>query len=466
MRLTPFIPAFASISALTIVTAALGAPPAPPPAGGSPAKSDDLLGNLVVTAGAVRKLPKIGVVPSTSFEPADVTLRGVVRRDLDLCGEVEVLPEEAAPEGFYLPNAPVDVSAWAKKGAEVVIRVSSRKTAPTEVEIRGEAYFVGRGDSPVFDRRLLARASDVRIESHRMADLLIGALTGQAGGFASRLTFASGSGKLRSIYTMDADGHGAEAISPPSSLAFASAFGKGDEVYYSASANYGEYAIHTASGDLVPLPVKGSVYGIAASRDGSRVAVSIGVGSTLKLFTGPDFASIRPAHEGIGMVLHPTFTPSGRLAFAGEGRYGQRIYVDGKPISPETLFASSPTFCNHPDGVRAIFAVRSGRGTDLVATGELGGSLVRLTQSQGSNGSPACSPDGRLVAFFSTRTTGEGPGLYLMRVDGTRPKRISTLLGDSLRWGARSPRTAPAATGEAQAPTARSTLHTSESAAP
>ena len=58
----------------------------------------------------------------------------------------------------------------------------------------------------------------------------------------------------------------------------------------------------------------------------------------------------------------------------------------------------------------------------------------RLTQNQGRNGYPACSPDGRLVAFFSTRTSGEGPGLYVMRLDGGRPKRISTLVGDSLRW--------------------------------
>ena len=76
-----------------------------------------------------------------------------------------------------------------------------------------------------------------------------------------------------------------------------------------------------------------------------------------------------------------------------------------------------------------------------MATGAEGGGLARLTQGQGRNNYPACSPDGRLVAFFSTRTSGEGPGLYLMRIDGQRPKRISTLVGDSLSW-ARLPETA------------------------
>ncbi len=51
-------------------------------------------------------------------------------------------------------------------------------------------------------------------------------------------------------------------------------------------------------------------------------------------------------------------------------------------------------------------------------------------------GAPIISPDGRLIAFFTTRKSNEGPGLYIMRIDGGRPKRVSTLLGDSLRWDA------------------------------
>ena len=186
------------------------------------------------------------------------------------------------------------------------------------------------------------------------------------------------------------------------------------------------------------MPIKGSVYGLAFSKDRSRVAVSIGTGTSIKLFAGPDFAHIEPVSD-VGMALRPSFSPSGKVGFSGEGRWGQRIYVDGKAISPDGLFASSPTFCNHPDGIRVVYAVGVGKDTDLVVTDERGGGMVRLTQGQGRNGYPACSPDGRLVAFFSTRTSGEGTGLYVMRVDGGRAKRVSTLLGDSLRWDALPP---------------------------
>ena len=99
------------------------------------------------------------------------------------------------------------------------------------------------------------------------------------------------------------------------------------------------------------------------------------------------------------------------------------------------MAASSPTFCRHPEGTRTVFAVGTGKRTEIVALlGERSGGLVRLTNGKGNSSYPACSPDGRLVAFFSTRRTGEGPGLYVMRADGFYAKRISPLMGDSLRW--------------------------------
>jgi TolB protein len=430
MRLTP--------NALAVLLISLGASSstfAEPPAGGAagPPSPDDLLGNMVVVAGGGRSLPKIGVLPSLASEMEDVTARSVMRRDLDLCGEFEVLPDSAAPEGLYLADSPIDVNAWRAKGVEAVVKVTGKKAANDHAELRAQAYFTNRGQAPVYDKRFLVPEAGLRIEAHHLADLVIGALTGQNGGFASHMAFSSASGPIRRVYTIDADGDDARTVSPENLAAIAPAFGKNEELFYAAGPRDDIYKVYSASGTLVPLPVKGSVYGIAFSKDRSEVAVSIGMGATINVFRGPDFAHVAQASP-IAMALHPAFTPGGKLAFVGEGKWGERVYVDGKPISPDGLFASSPTFCNNPNGVRAVFAVGVGKNTDLVSTGEGGGGLVRLTQGQGRNGYPACSPDGRLVAFFSTRASGEGPGLYMMRLDGGRPKRISTLLGDSLRW--------------------------------
>jgi TolB protein len=410
---------------------------AQPPGGEAKPDPEAILKNIVVAAtGERRPLPKIAVYPSLASDPEDVTIRNVVARDLDLCGEFEVLPDSAAPDKWFLKEG-VDVAAWKKTGAEAVVRVSGKKLPDGRVQLGGLAYFTNEGDKPVFDKRIVVPAGDVRVESHRVADLLIGALTGTPGGFTSQMTFVMGIGRSRRVYVIDADGHDAHAVSGDDEVALAPAFGPGHRLYYAASVRHDAYKI-LSPGVAEPVSVRppGSVYGLAFSRDG-RVAVSIAVGPRIHLFTGPSLAELSKASDN-PMALHPAFSPSGKVAFAGQGKWSaQQIFVDGKPVSPAGLAASAPDFCRHPDGVRLVFAVGAGKILDLVATGETGGSLVRLTQGRGGNTYPACSPDGRLVAFFSTRTSDEGPGLYMMRVDGTRPKRVSPLLGDSLRWARR-----------------------------
>lgn len=442
----------ASISlSLTLIPGAANADAPDAQAAPSP---DDLLGNMVVVAGASQSLPKIAVAPSLAWDEEDVVLRSVVRRDLDLSGEFELLDDERAPQiawNAYQPDSPSHLSHWAKTGVEAVVRLSGRPAEKGQAELFAQVFLVGQGENAVFEERITTPAPAVRLSAHRLADRILGALTGHKGGFASRMTFASGSGKQRRVFVIDADGHEPTAISPAGGTAIAPAFGKQGELFYAMSSDGGEYQVYSAVSGLVPLPFKASVYGIAFNKDRSRVALSIGLGPSIIVFQGPDFEHLTAASD-IPMAIHPAFTPSGQLAFSGTAEHGkiQRIYVNGKPISPDGFFANSPVFCNHPEGVRAIFSVGVGKDTDLVSTGEHGGALVRLTQHQGRNGYPACSPDGRLVAFFSTRTSGEGPGLYIMRTDGGRPKRISGMLGDSLRWDPLPPAAQPAASAAPQ----------------
>ena len=377
-------------------------------------------------------LPKIAAWLSPAPALAAVTARSVVRRDLELSGEFDVIPDSDAPEGAAFAET-VDIAAWRKKGAEALVKVIGRKSADGKAELKAIAYLLDVGADPVFEKRFEVPLDRVRAESHYVADQVIGALTGTQGGFYSHLTFVSGIGSLRRVYRIDSDGFDAKPISPSNHVAIAPAYGPNGELYWAGSVNKEEYKASAPDKPIVPN-VRGSVYGLAFNKDYSQVAVSIGVRDTIKLFSGPSLTELKEAST-IGTALRPGFTPSGKIAFSGAGKFGQRIYVGDKPISPDGLFASAPTFCRHPDGIRAVFAVGVGKDTDLVLTGENGGQLVRLTQNAGSNGYPACSPDGRMIAFMSTRTTGEGPGIYIMRLGGgAKPKRISTLTGDSLRW--------------------------------
>lgn len=451
MRLTMLIAGALAVTALWSLDApaepmASVAPGAPSPNATPPApKTKDLLGDMEVVAAAARSLPKIGVVPSLSAEIEDVTLRSVVRRDLDLCGELEVLADSAAPDGVYLEDSAVDVAAWGKKGVEAVIRVSAHKAAGKtndkandKVELIGQAFLVAKGATAVLEKKKTVAASGVRLGAHRMADALIGALTGKDGSFASRMAFIASAEKIRRAYVIDADGNAPKAVSGDAEVPIAPAFGDGEELEYAASKDNAEYRVRSERGKDVAVPVRGSVYGLTYSRDRKKVALSIGAAAGIKLYSGPDLLHLSLA-SGAPFAMEPAFAPDGKLAFVGLGNNGQRVYVGDKAVTPDGAMSMSPTFCNHPDGVRLVFAAGAGQNTDLFSTGEQGGPIVRLTQDQGRNSSPACSPDGRLVAFFSTRKTGEGPGLYVMRADGLRAKRISTLMGDSLTWAALPP---------------------------
>jgi TolB protein len=142
----------------------------------------------------------------------------------------------------------------------------------------------------------------------------------------------------------------------------------------------------------------------------------------------------------VPLANHPVFGPGGKMAYVGGGPAGQRVYVDGKPISPAGFNASAPAFCDTPNGLQVVFTVGVGNGADLVSTDVRGGNITRITQNQGANSYPACSPDGRLLAFFSTRKSDKGAGLYVVPLAGVwRARRISSEIGESLRWEALPP---------------------------
>jgi len=397
---------------------------------------EDILKNIVVAASAEgggnveAPLSKIAIHPTLAIDGHDITLRNVVRRDLQLSGEYELLP---GPAESLLADAEVDLEGWKKQSAEAVLRLSGKATGDGKVALEVTAWLTESPEEPVVKERVEVEPGQVRVESHRLADGILKALTGTEGGFSSELTFVFGRGKARRVYVIDSDGHDPRAVSPPEQLAIAPTFGPNHRLYWAASVDRGPFKLYQA-GQTEPLQLfpRGSVYGIAFSRGEDQVAVSIARGAGIKLFKGPDLERLEVAVDN-DLAMHPAWSPNGRLAYVGDTRWGTRVFIDQRPVSPSGLMASAPVFCRHPSGVRALFTIGFGKAMDVVSTGENGGGLVRLTRG-GTSRHPACSPDGRLVAFFSLGGLPEGPGLYLMRIDGSRAKRISTLVGDSLRW--------------------------------
>lgn len=112
-------------------------------------------------------------------------------------------------------------------------------------------------------------------------------------------------------------------------------------------------------------------------------------------------------------VAHPDGTDERQLVLAGRG-YGVRWSPDGRKI----------TFTSH---------YRSGRFAVYVANADGTGvrRLVKPAHRLEESASPAWSPDGRWLAFASTRAAAGNPEIYVVRPDGSGLRRLTHTAGDA-----------------------------------
>jgi TolB protein len=452
-RMSPRVPRpVRALAALVSLAALATRAPEAAAQSSSPPPDDSVLGTVEVdgSAGGIAPRPKLGLVPTPPAAEADKTAREVVRNDLDLSGAYEVLVDDKAPDPAATRDSLIDLAAWRGKGAEAVVRLTLDPTAPaTTPTLVAEAYLTAgaaplpagadasaapkplyRGTFPV------PAGASARAASHRATDALLGALTGRPGAFASRLAFAQRAGRWQTAQTIDPDGFGQALESPTDSTVMSPAFGPGGRLFYLLSRDYAPFRVATgAAGTILPFNLPGSALGLAFSPDGTRTAVTVmRDGKSLIMVGEPNDAGKLTAAPAAPLAHHPAFGPLGKMAYVG-GSPVQRVYVDGAPVSPGGFMASAPSFCDTAQGLLLVFTVEVQGGAELVATDTRGGGLRRLTQRQGENRYPACSPDGRMVAFFSTTKTGAGPGLYVMPV--LRPwmaRKVASGAGLSVVW--------------------------------
>ena len=406
---------------------------------GAPPPDESLLGPFVVTGHAQEHVTKLAILPSLSPDLEDVIVRGVVRRDFELSGLFDVIPDRRAPSGLYGFDDPVDVNAWRKIGAEVIVKVAARRHKSGQIQVFGLCYFLNVGKDPVYEKTLLVPASEVRVTAHRITDALLGAITGRPGGFASRLTFAGRWGSNQRIFTMDSDGNALAAVTDPNDTSIAPTWGPHQSLYFSVSRKYSPFWLARLVGsqtERVKLSFTRSVYGVAFNKDYTQMAVAVAVKGGSAVYLGqPDGSGMKRVSRTV-LATHPVFSPSGKLAWIGGDPNkitSRRVYVDGKAVSPAGFSAAAPTFCDTEDGIRLVYSVSVGNNAqDLVLSAENGGGIARLTQHQGSNTYPACSIDGRLLAFFSTRSKQQA--MYLMSLKRWKTQKLVDRYGESLRW--------------------------------
>ena len=133
--------------------------------------------------------------------------------------------------------------------------------------------------------------------------------------------------------------------------------------------------------------------------------------------------------QGLFFAVEPAWSPDGKLvAFASRRDGRSHIYVmraDGTHVRQVTHGKSDddgPAWS--PDQGRLAFS----RGRELFTVDSAGGPVRRLTRGLGGEAAnPAWSPDGKLIAYDYRRPGFDSREIWVVRVDGTRPRLVTKL---------------------------------------
>ncbi len=384
----------------------------------------------IVVDGATRAPFRIALTKILGAKEISEAVLEVETKDLAQSTLFHLLEPKEIHVNIDAEGIGIDPKAWSADGAEAIVKgQSSIRAGLIHLEMR--LYVVARGADAVLKAEYDFAPGGLRSILHRWDNEVVKAFTQTAGTFGTRLFFGRSVGKGdKGIWEIGSDGEGAQRLSAATSVAIAPAFGQG-AVHYAGAGADGSYALFRVGQPSAVLRNAGQIFGVAFGA--GKIAVVVARDGQSDIYVGlPDGSGLKKATSG-GLNTHPSFGPGGQLAYASNRGGNPQIFVDGRRVSARGTYNMAPSWCPNPAGARVVFMGRDGATWDIFSTDTIGGidAMQRLTQDQGSNTYPACSPDGRLVAFFSTR---EGGGLYTSDVHGQNQRKIASGVGDGLRW--------------------------------
>jgi TolB protein len=380
----------------------------------------------ITVPGGSRALFKIAVVPPAGDASVGRTVSDTSSRDFVLSSLFQVLDPKSFTANLGAEGLSIDPASWRNVGAEGVVKgMSSMRGANVHLELK--LFVVSRGAAAVLEKQYDVPPNGVRGAVHQFDNEVVKWFTGTAGSFGTRLVFSATTGRgQKGIFTIESDGQAVGRLPAVSNVALAPAIGPGG-VYYSGGLADGTYSLYRVGNPAAVMKHSGLIFGVAFGA--GKMALVISQNGISDIWVGaPDGSSLAKATNG-GLNTHPAFGPGGQLAYVSNSGGNPQIYVDGKRVSWRGTYNMAPVWCNDPEGVKILFMGRDGGNWDIFSTDPGGGGMKRLTQDQGSNTYPACSPDGRTVAFFSTRG-----GLFLSNTQGMNQQKVASVNGESLRW--------------------------------
>jgi len=339
--------------------------------------------------------------------------------------------------------ADVPFARWRELNADgLVVGTVQKAGANFKVEMR--LFDVRTGRSAY--GRVYDGSANARLYAHTMSDELHKSQRALNGVARSKLTFDSDrdgermtgtvqNRNIKEIYISDYDGENQRRVTVGRTLNIAPRWSPdGRSIAYTSYRRGGAniFISNIFQGTLDEV-TKGDKVGEnwlpAWSPDGTRVAFSSTRDGNPEIYiANRDGSNVRRLTNHPGIDITPTWSPSGtQIAFTSDRSGSPQIYVigvDGLGLSKKTSegYCDRPTWSPAPYNEIA-FSSRNGPGFDIKVLDLATGQTRQLTFGEGTNESPAFSPNGRHLVFTSTRS-GKAQ-VFTMARDGKNVHQIT-----------------------------------------
>jgi len=353
------------------------------------------------------------------------TIGQVLWDDLEFEREFYLIPRDtygSIPRAASLAAVPFD--RCRELGADgVVVGTVERTAAGLNVQVR--LYNVKSRQS-VFSKEYTGSAANPRLYAHTVADEIHQQQRALRGVARTKLAFSSDRNRervagsvenrdVKEIYISDYDGANTRRITTNRQLNLTPVWAPDARsiAYTSYRRGYPDLFIAMIYQGLQQEPTKGGTQNWLPmfSPDGTRIVFTSSREGNPELYIiNRDGSGLRRLTNHPAIDTSPTWSPTGtQIAFTSDRAGQPQIYIGGadglnlRRLTTAESYADRPTWSPAPFNEIA-FAARTGPGYDIKIYDLATGMTRQITFGEGSNESPAYAPNGRHLAFTSTRT--------------------------------------------------------------
>jgi TolB protein len=422
----------------------------PPPPAPVPQQPSEVVTTISGEGGVAPRLAVPDFIAlSADGETAAIakTITQVLWDDLNFEREFAFIPRDtyaSIPRATSFEDIPFD--RWRELNTDGLIVGTVQKVGTTiKVEMR---LFNVRSSQSVYARQYDGTAANPRLFAHTISDEIHKSQRALNGVARSKLTFDSDrdgermsgtvqSRNIKEIYISDYDGSNQRRVTVGKTLNIAPRWSPdGRSIAYTSYRRGGAniFISNIFQGTLDEV-TKGDKVGEnwlpAWSPDGARLAFSSTRDGNPEIYVvNRDGSNLRRITNHPGIDITPTWSPTGtQIAFTSDRSGTPQIYVvgsDGLNLAKRTAdgYCDRPTWSPAPYNEIA-YSSRSGPGFDIRVIDVVTGVSKALTFGEGTNESPAFSPNGRHVVFTSTRS-GKAQ-VFTMARDGKDVRQITRI---------------------------------------